>query len=168
MSIRADPWLRKSEAFVSGLESLVPSPQNPLAARAIPALFAFVSCSRELPGLTACLDKLCYHHGGASLPADKPHAFVYFVTIRNRSDRNVTLLGRKWVVVHADGTRLVIEGDRIVGETPRLAPGEQFSYNSYHVTGLDASAQGSFHGIDEFGNKVHVILPPFELNIPRS
>jgi ApaG protein len=127
-----------------------------------------VSSSRELPGLTASLDKLCYHHGGVSLPADKPHAFVYFVTIRNRSDRAVTLLGRKWVVIHGDGTRLVIEGDKIVGETPHLAPGEQFSYNSYHVTGLDAWAHGSFHGIDELGNKIHVILPAFEMNIPRG
>ena len=127
-----------------------------------------VSCSRELPGLTAKLDKLYYHHGGASLPADKPHAFVYHITIRNGSDRAVTLLGRKWVVVHADGTRLVIEGDRIVGETPHLAPGERFSYNSYHVTGIDACAHGSFHGVDDHGQKVHVILPPFDLSIPRD
>ena len=125
-----------------------------------------MSCSRQLPGLTARLDKLCYHNGGASLPPDKPHAFVYFITIENGSDRSVTLLGRKWVVVHGDGTRLVIEGDKIVGETPRLPPGEQFSYNSYHVTGMDACAHGSFHGVDEFGNRVHVILPPFEMNIP--
>ena len=41
------------------------------------------------------------------LPADKPHAFVYFITIHNSSDRTITLLGRKWVVFHADGTRLV-------------------------------------------------------------
>jgi ApaG protein len=141
---------------------------KPLAARLIPALFPVVSRSRELPGLTASLDKLCYHHGGASLPADKPHAFVYFITIHNSSDRTVTLLGRKWVVLHADGTRLVIEGDKIVGETPRIAPGEQFSYNSYHVTGSDASAHGSFHGVDEHGNQIHVILPPFEMNIPRG
>lgn len=126
-----------------------------------------MSCSRELPGLSARLDKLCYHHGGASLPADKPHAFVYFITIRNGSDRSVTLLGRKWVVVHDDGTRLVIEGDKIVGESPQLAPGEQFSYNSYHVTGNNACAHGSFHGVDEFGNRIHVILPPFEMEIPR-
>lgn len=121
-----------------------------------------------MPGLTAGLDKLYYHHGGASLPADKPHAFVYHITIRNASDRAVRLLGRKWVVVHADGTRLVIEGDRIVGETPYLAPGEEFSYNSYHVTGMDACAHGSFHGVDDQGQKVHVILPPFELTIPRD
>ena len=131
--------------------------------------FAYtVSRSHEIPGLTACLDKLCYHHGGASLPTDKPHAFVYFITIRNGSDRAITLLGRKWVVLHADGTQLVIEGDKIVGEAPRLAPGEEFSYNSYHVTGINANAHGSFHGVDEMGNKVHVILPPFAMTIPRD
>ena len=82
---------------------------KPLAARLIRRLFLFVSCSSELPGLTASLDKLCYHHGGASLPADKPHAFVYFITIHNSTEHTVTLLGRKWVVIHADGTRLVID-----------------------------------------------------------
>ncbi len=124
--------------------------------------------SHELPGLTARLDRLVYHHGGMSLPPDKPHAFVYFITVRNGSDRVVTLLGRKWVIDHADGTRLVVEGDKIVGETPRLAPGEQFSYNSYHVTATDARAQGSFHGADEFGARIHVILPPFNLVIPAD
>ena len=124
-----------------------------------------MSCSQELPGLTAHLDKLCYHH--ASLPAEKPHAFVYFITIRNQSEHTVTLLGRKWIVIHADGSRLVVEGDKIVGETPRLTPGEQFSYNSYHVSDQDGSAHGSFHGVDETGRKVHVILPPFDLKIPR-
>ena len=94
---------------------------------------------------------LCYHHGGASLPADKPHAFVYYITIRNSSACTVTLLGRKWVVEQVDGERLVIEGDKIVGETPRLTPGEEFSYNSFHVTGVDAVVHGSFHGIDEAG-----------------
>jgi ApaG protein len=128
-----------------------------------------VSCSSSaLPGLTARLDKLVHHHGGASLPPDKPHAFVYYITISNASNRTVTLLGRKWVVDHTDGTRLVIEGDKIVGETPRLGPGEEFSYNSYHVTGIDATAHGSFHGVDDLGHKIHVILPPFELAIPRA
>jgi ApaG protein len=127
-----------------------------------------VTSSIELPGLTARLDKLCYHHGGSSLPADKPHAFVYFITIQNRSDRTVTLLGRKWVITHADGGQLVIEGDKIVGETPRLEPGEEFSYNSYHVTGDDATVRGCFHGMDEQGAKIHVQLPTFALVIPRG
>lgn len=125
-----------------------------------------VGHSVALAGLVAQLDKLVYHHGGKSLPPDKPHAFVYFITIENRSDRTVTLLGRKWVIHHADGSQLVVEGDKIVGETPRLPPGEHFSYNSYHVTGCSARAFGSFHGVDEFGNRVHVVMPPFELRVP--
>ncbi len=148
------------------LGARVPSPK-PLATQGNPRLLTAVSeCSQELPGLVARLDKLCYHHGGASLPADKPHAFVYFITIQNGSDRSVTLLGRKWVIYHADGTQLVVEGDKIVGETPRLAPGEQFSYNSYHMTGCDARTHGSFHGVDELGRKIHVLLPPFEMKVP--
>ena len=127
-----------------------------------------VSCSNEVPGLTARLDKLCYHHGGCSLPVDKPHAFVYFITISNSSDRTITLLGRKWVIENKDGNQLVIEGDKIVGETLRLAPGEQFSYNSMHVSSDDSIARGSFHGMDEFGHKVHVILPAFEMRVPRN
>ena len=122
--------------------------------------------SVEIPGLTAHLDRLVHHHGGGCLPEGKPHAFVYFITIKNASDRTVVLLGRKWVIRHADGSHLVVEGEKIVGETPRLAPGEQFSYNSYHVTGCNASVQGSFHGVDEFGQQVHVNLAPFEMVIP--
>jgi len=122
--------------------------------------------SLALPGLTARLDKLVYHHGGKTLPPDKPHAFVYFITLSNGSEHTVTLLGRKWVIRHDDSSQLVIEGDRIVGETPRLAPGEQFSYNSYHVTGCSAWAHGSFHGSDDLGRRIHVVLPPFEMIVP--
>jgi ApaG protein len=123
--------------------------------------------SLELPGLTARLDQLCYHHVGRALAPDKPHSFIYFITIHNGSDRAVHLLGRKWVVEHNDGTRLVVEGDKIVGETPRLAPGESFSYNSRHPTPGNARATGSFHGVDEFGGRVHVVLPTFEMIVPE-
>lgn len=146
-----------------------PGRAKPLAGWRFPLLFSGVSsASTELPGLTARLDRLAYHHGGASLPPDKPHAFVYFITIENRSDHVVTLLGRKWVILHDDGSRLVVEGDKIVGETPRLAPGEQFSYNSYHVSGCNATAHGCFHGVDETGKKIHVMLAPFGLTIPEE
>ena len=120
----------------------------------------------ELPGLRVELDNLVYRHGAGELPPDKPHAFIYYLTIRNDSPFAVRLLGRKWVVEHGDGTRLVIEGDKIVGETPHLAPGESFSYNSYHVTGTNASVHGSFHGVDALGRRIWVRIPPFALEIP--
>lgn len=122
----------------------------------------------ELPGLRVELDKLVYRHGGEQLPPDRPHAFIYYLTITNDSARTVTLLGRKWVVEHDDGTQLVVEGDKIVGEAPRLAPGGHFSYNSYHVTACSARAHGSFHGLDDEGRRVFVRIPVFELKIPGS
>ncbi|MCX6938798.1 MAG: ApaG domain [Verrucomicrobia bacterium] len=127
-----------------------------------------MSASLALPGLTARLDKLVYHHGGKCLPPDQPHAFVYFITIHNASEHTLTLLGRKWVIAREDGTRQVIEGDGIVGERPVLAPGESFSYNSYHVAGGDCVAQGSFHGVDEAKRAIHVVLPAFALRVPAA
>ncbi len=123
--------------------------------------------SVELPGLEVVLDRLEYRTGGPQAPAETPHVFIYFLTIRNRSDRRVLLLGRKWIVDEADAPRRVIEGDKIVGETPDLRPGESFSYNSFHLTAGPATARGSFHGVDEHGQRVHVRIPDFELR-PRE
>ncbi|WP_438482927.1 Co(2+)/Mg(2+) efflux protein ApaG [Oleiharenicola lentus] len=127
-----------------------------------------MSAPLELAGLKVVLDKLVYQFGSAQLPDDRPHAFIYYLTIRNESDRTVTLLGRKWVIENADGTRLVVEGDKIVGETPRLEPGEQFSYNSCHIGSTDGRAFGSFHGLDEFGARIFVRIPAFDMTIPRD
>src|SRR5258708_1502715 len=127
-----------------------------------------MTASLELPGLRVELDKLVYRHGGEQLPADRPHAFIYYLTIRNDSDRTVTLLGRKWVIEHADGTSLVVEGDKIVGETPTLEPGGHFSYNSYHGTSSDGRVHGSFHGLDDQGRRVFVRIPKFDMVIPAG
>lgn len=126
---------------------------------------AMTATAHELPGLEVRLDQLV-HYAGPNLPDESPHAFIYFITIRNKSDRAVTLLARKWVVESAEGEKVVIEGDRIVGEMPHLQPGESFSYNSYHVASRDSVASGSFHGRDVFDNLVFVRIPPFKMKIP--
>jgi len=122
--------------------------------------------STELEGLHASLDKLVHHKEKSTVKGINLHAFIYFITIRNLSDRKVTLLGRKWIIANSDGTTTVVEGDKIVGETPTIGPGKSFSYNSYHVTHLSAEASGSFHGLDELKKKVHVKINPFRLDIP--
>ncbi len=122
----------------------------------------------ELPGLEVVLDRLVHHLDAERYPAETPHAFIYFLTIRNLSDRTVKLLGRKWVIEHDDGEMVVVEGDKIVGQTPLLAPGEKFSYNSFHLAGTNCRARGSFHGLDEFENRVFVKIPPFNMKIPAQ
>ncbi|OUU25401.1 MAG: magnesium transporter [Verrucomicrobia bacterium TMED44] len=122
--------------------------------------------SIEIEGLHASLDKLVHHREKSKVEGIDLHAFIYFISISNLSVRSVTLLGRKWVLANDDGTKTVVEGEKIVGESPLIPPGETFSYNSYHVTHLPAEAFGSFHGVDEFKNKIHIRMKPFRLNIP--
>jgi ApaG protein len=122
--------------------------------------------SKQLDGLHATLDKLVHHKEKSTVKGVNLHAFIYFISINNLSDRKITLLGRKWILSNSDGTTTVVEGEKIVGETPTIDPGDTFSYNSYHVTHLSAIASGSFHGVDDSGHKIHVKMAPFQLDVP--
>ena len=122
--------------------------------------------SSEVDGLTVSVDRVLYRRGGPGVPDDTPHVFVYFLTIRNDSKRVVTLLGRKWLVGQSNGERKVIEGDKIVGQTPTIAPGEHFSYNSFHLVSESSTAVGSFHGVDQFKQKIHTRIPRFKMTVP--
>ena len=124
--------------------------------------------SKQLDGLHATLDKLVHHKEKSTVKGANLHAFIYFISINNLSDRKVTLLGRKWILTNSDGTTTVVEGEKIVGECPTIEPGDTFSYNSYHVTHLSAIASGSFHGVDDSGHKIHVKMPPFQLEVPEE
>lgn len=119
----------------------------------------------ELTGLHVTVDRVI-HMPQLDAPPDRPHPFVYFITIHNHSPSTVTIKGRKWIVTDADDHRVVVEGDGVVGEFPRLESGEQFSYNSYHTIGSDSVAEGAFFGVTENGEPVFTRIPPFELRVP--
>jgi ApaG protein len=120
---------------------------------------------RLLEGFGATVDRVVH---APDLPAspEQPHPFLYFNTIRNESDRTVTVKGRKWVVRAEDGHVTAVEGDGVVGCFPRLEPGEQFSYNSYHTTAGRAVAEGSYLAVTEDGEAVMALIPAFDLIPP--
>ena len=122
---------------------------------------------RELPGLWVSLDRVEYNPHEEGTP-DRPYGFVYHITIHNDSTRVVTIKGRKWVVTNSDNMKLVIEGDGVRGEYPRLSPGTQFHYTSYHLIASDSVAEGSYLGQVEDGERVYTRIPPFKMEIPSS
>jgi len=124
--------------------------------------------AKELPGLTVQLDRLVYQYDPQKFSSETPHAFVYYLTIDNQSDKTLVLLGRKWIVEYADGTTSVIEGDGIVGQSPKLEPGGSFSYNSFHIVSQSAIANGSFHGRTLQGDAIFTRIPGFELSVPEN
>jgi ApaG protein len=119
----------------------------------------------ELFGLHATVDRVV-HAPHLDAPADRPHPYVYFITIHNDSTETVTIKGRKWVVTDVQGHQLVVEGDGVVGQTPRLESGEHFSYRSYHVIGSDSFADGAFFGTTDAGVPVFTRIPRFEMRVP--
>jgi ApaG protein len=118
-----------------------------------------------LEGLNVTVDGVQYDVSRPA-PPDRPHPFVYHISIHNGSEETIRIFGRKWIVRDTDGDTMVVEGDGVVGQFPNLSPGQTFSYDSYHVIKSESTATGSFFGTTEEGRPVCVRIPPFEMQPP--
>lgn len=121
---------------------------------------------KDCDGLRVVVDDVVYMPG-LDAPADRPYPFVYFLAIHNDSPIPVTVRGRKWVVKEENGEVIVVEGEGVVGQQPRIEPGACFSYNSYHVVGADAVASGAFFCETGTNERVMVRIPEFVLRVPK-
>jgi ApaG protein len=121
----------------------------------------------EPSGFRVTVDRVIFQPY-ATVPPDRPHCFVYFITIHNDTELAITIKARKWVVTNADGQITAVEGDGVVGEFPEIHPGEKFTYNSFHLLSTkSARAEGSYLGVDAHGRKVLTRIPPFEMKVPE-
>lgn len=119
---------------------------------------------RELPGLTAQILRV-ERVPSTDAPPHRPHKFSYHITIHNKSLRVVTIIKRKWVLTNAKGHKLVVEGDGVVGQFPRLTPGDQFHYNSYHLVDSTTTAEGAYIGRDDESELLLIRIPAFHLHV---
>ncbi len=120
---------------------------------------------QELPGLNVEVGEVIYMPH-LEAPPERPHPFVYFISILNDSKESVTIRGRKWILKDSEGDIIVVEGRGVVGEAPVIPPGERFSYNSYHVIKNNSNASGAFFGMTQAGKAVRTAIPAFSLKIP--
>lgn len=123
---------------------------------------------KHIDGVRVVVDDVVYMPS-LHTPPDKPHPFIYYVTIYNESDTVIQILGRKWMVMEEGGDVMVLEGNGVIGETPTLNPGESFTYNSYHVVARSGEVAGALYGVtvsqtENF--RFMVEIPEFGLNCP--
>ena len=96
-------------------------------------------------------------------------AFSYTIHITNRSDQNITLRNRHWVITHADGSVEEVMGEGVVGETPELAPGKSYSYTSGAVIPTRVgSMRGSYGFVTDDGQSFRAEIPEFTLQTPDA
>jgi ApaG protein len=120
----------------------------------------------EPENLRVTVDRVLYQPQVATLP-DRPHCFVYFISIHNDTELTITIKGRKWVVTNSHGEITAVEGDGVVGQFPTIGPGDKFSYNSFHLLDTEtAVAEGSYLGMDSTGRKVLTRIPAFRMEVP--
>ncbi len=121
---------------------------------------------KALAGLDVSVDEVLYMPD-LEAPVDRPHPFIYFITIANRTDLTVTVRGRKWVVWQGLAETMVTEGDGVSGQFPHLAPGQEFSYKSKHCVSQSSEAEGAFFVETEDGRHFHTRIPRFSMQLPE-
>ncbi len=68
--------------------------------------------------------------GAHSDPKLNRFLFSYRIRIVNHSSETVQLLRRHWIIKDSMAPVREVEGPGVVGESPILAPGEEFTYSS--------------------------------------
>jgi len=106
---------------------------------------------------------------GQSEPDNNRYVFSYTITIRNEGVIAAQLLSRHWVITDANGNVQEVKGEGVVGEQPRLNPGEGFQYTSGAMIATPVgSMRGTYQMIADNGDHFDAEIPAFTLAIPRT
>ncbi len=102
-----------------------------------------------------------------SAPDDGQFIWKYTVQIVNRSDRALQLIDRRWVITDVAGRRSEVSGEGVVGEQPRIEPGDSYTYSSgcplREPSGL---MMGQYGMKSDDGDRVEISVPAFSLDSP--
>jgi ApaG protein len=102
-----------------------------------------------------------------SAPEHSRFVFAYTIAITNEGTAPAQLRTRHWVITNGKGGVEEVRGDGVVGEQPRLGPGESFQYTS--GCALETPV-GTMHGTYRMwrddGTYFDAAIAPFSLASP--
>ena len=104
-----------------------------------------------------------------SNPEADRFVFAYTITILNEGELPATLLTRHWVITHGNGKQQEVRGDGVVGEQPRIKPGEGYQYTSGTVLETPMGTMGgTYQMVTDDGDEFDAFIPEFLLSTPRT
>jgi ApaG protein len=99
-----------------------------------------------------------------SNPSDRSYVFKYTIVISNDGDAPAQLLTRHWIIIDGNGRREDVNGPGVVGQTPRIQPGEDFTYQSFCPLKTSwGTMEGSYEMQRDDGQRFTVSIPRFYL-----
>ena len=102
-------------------------------------------------------------------PEESRYFWRYDIEIANLGDSAVTLIERHWRITDADGRQQDVRGAGVVGEQPKIMPGESFRYASgCPLTTSSGLMVGEYRMVSEDGERFDVAIPAFSLDSPTS
>lgn len=100
-------------------------------------------------------------------PEENKYVFAYRIVIANRGSVPAQLISRHWIITDGEGKVQEVKGTGVVGEQPRLAPGESFEYTSGSVLETPVGTMhGSYQMVAEDGHRFEAQIAPFSLAMP--
>lgn len=102
-------------------------------------------------------------------PVDHSFLWSYTVTIDNQSALAVQLLARHWIIMDSRGHRDDVRGPGVVGEQPRIEPGQSFTYTSGCPLATPSGLmRGTFDMERADGTRFLATIPLFSLDSPHE
>jgi len=104
-----------------------------------------------------------------SEPENNRFAFSYTITINNEGAQAAQLISRHWIITDANNAVQEVKGMGVIGEQPRILPGESYTYSSGSILETQAGTmEGSYQMKTDDGKGFDVAIPTFMLTTPRS
>jgi ApaG protein len=104
-----------------------------------------------------------------SRPESGIYFFAYHMTITNKSKAPVQLMSRHWIITDSFGNTEEVRGAGVVGQQPRIQPGQSFEYDSAcPLATSSGTMRGSYQLIGEDGSTFDIEIPEFYLIAPSA
>ena len=104
-----------------------------------------------------------------SRPEQGEHLFAYQITIANVGEVAAQLVTRRWVITDGDGQVQEVQGPGVVGQTPRLEPGQAFVYTSFCPLKTPVGSMcGTYQMVRDDGSGFDAEIAPFTLAMPHA
>jgi ApaG protein len=101
-------------------------------------------------------------------PSSDMYLFAYTIRVENTGAKAAQLISRHWIITDGNGHVEEVRGPGVVGEQPKLAPGESFEYTSGCPLNTPyGTMRGSYQCVTVEGTPFEVPIPEFILTVPR-
>lgn len=103
-----------------------------------------------------------------SKPLKNEYVFAYRINIENLGIYTVQLLRRHWFIWDSNGVQREVEGEGVVGDQPRLEPGQNYQYVSGCPLVTDMGTMFGSYSMIRLGPgyEFEVVVPKFQMIAP--